>query len=232
MTERAVLLFSGGIDSTTALYWALNRFREVQALIFFFQQKHSLEVEMAEKIAGGLKIGYHKMDIALRNMVVSALTDPESQIPDSLNTVKDGDGVPHTYVPFRNGIFLSLAAGYGESRDIFNLITGFNVADTPDYPDTTRTFVKKMEAAINAGTSCAITGKRFRIHAPLIDKTKREIIQLGLELGADYSHSLSCYRGGEIPCLACPSCEIRSRAFNGLGVEDPLLLRLKKEGRI
>lgn len=232
MKNKALVLLSGGIDSTTALHWARDRFHEVRAVIFHYQQKHAIEVKMAEKIAGGLGIGYRIMDIPLKDFLASALTDPEREIPDSLKTAKGDDGIPHTYVPFRNGIFLSLAAGYGESRGIFDLVTGFNVVDSPDYPDTTRAFVQKMEAALNAGTSCAVTNQKFRIHAPLIEMTKADIINLGLQMGADYAHSLSCYRGKEVPCMACPACEIRSKAFRALGVADPLLARLKKEGRL
>ncbi len=187
---------------------------------------------MAEKIATAFNIIYHKINIPMKDLVVSALTDQNREIPDSLNAAKDKNGIPYTYVPFRNGIFLSLAAAYGESRGIFNLITGFNVVDTPDYPDTTEVFVTRMEAAINQGTSSSITGQRFRIHAPLIKKTKPEIIQTGLGLGADYSYSISCYRGNEVPCFACPACEIRMKAFKKLHMEDPLVLRLKKEGRL
>ena len=104
--------------------------------------------------------------------------------------------------------------------------------DTPDYPDTTEAFTKKMEDAINQGTSASITGKTFKIHTPLIGKSKKEIIRMGLELGADYSYSISCYRGEEIPCLKCPSCDIRNNAFKQLNMEDPLITRLKKEGKL
>ena len=230
--EKAVVLFSGGIDSTTALYWAKQEFALVYAMIVNYAQRHSIEVNMARQIAGQLKIETQVIQFPLKDIVFSALMDKEKQIPESLAASKDETGVPFTYVPFRNGIFLSLAAAFAESRGIFNIVTGFNLIDTPDYPDTTEAFTKKMEAAINQGTSASITGKTFKIHTPLIGKSKKEILQMGLELGADYSNSISCYRGDEVPCLKCPSCEIRGSAFKQLNTEDPLITRLKKEGRL
>lgn len=230
--KDAVILFSGGLDSTTALYWAKTNFSKVYALIFDYSQKHNIEVEMAKKTAANLKVEYHIIDFPLKSIVYSALIDEEKEIPESLSESKDKDGVPFTYVPFRNGIFLSLAAAFAESRKTFDIVTGFNLVDTPDYPDTTEDFSKKMEAAINQGTSASLTGKHFKIHTPLIVRSKKEIIQLGLELRADYSYSISCYRGQEKPCLRCPSCETRSRAFAQLDMEDPLITRLKREGKI
>jgi 7-cyano-7-deazaguanine synthase len=230
--EKAVVLLSGGIDSTTALYWALRNFQQTDAIIVDYRQRHSIEVQMAQRIAKQLNISAQTIDFPLKDIVYSALIDTDKTIPDSLAQSKNEEGVPYTYVPFRNGIFLSLAAAYAESRDIRHLITGFNLIDTPDYPDTTQAFTDKMEAAINQGTSASITGKSFKIHAPLIGKTKKEIIEMGMELNTDYSFSVSCYRGNEIPCLKCPSCDIRNSAFNQLGMEDPLITRLKKEGKL
>jgi 7-cyano-7-deazaguanine synthase len=230
--EKAVILFSGGIDSTTALYWAKQRFTSVYAMVVNYAQRHSIEVEMAQRITGQMQVETHVIGFPLKNVVFSALMDEEKEIPESLATSKNEMGIPFTYVPFRNGIFLSLAAAFAESRQIFNIITGFNLIDTPDYPDTTETFTRKMEAAINQGTSASITGKHFKIHTPLIGKSKKEIIQMGFELGTDYSYSISCYRGDEIPCLRCPSCDIRNNAFKQLNTEDPLITRLKKEGKL
>jgi 7-cyano-7-deazaguanine synthase len=230
--EKAVVLFSGGIDSTTALYWAKKEFDSVYAMVVNYAQRHNIEVDMAQKIAGQLKVETHVIQFPLKDIVFSALIDKEKEIPESLAASKNETGVPFTYVPFRNGIFLSLAVAFAESREIFNLVTGFNLIDTPDYPDTTEAFTKKMEAAINQGTSASITGKPFKIHTPLIGKSKKEIIRMGLELGTDYSYSISCYRGDEVPCLRCPSCDIRSNAFKQLNKEDPLITRLKKEGRL
>jgi 7-cyano-7-deazaguanine synthase len=201
-------------------------------MIINYAQRHSIEVNMAQQIAAQLKVETHVIQFPLKDIVFSALIDKDKEIPESLAASKNEAGIPFTYVPFRNGIFLSLAAAFAESREIFNLVTGFNLIDTPDYPDTTAAFTKKMEAAINQGTSASITGNTFKIHTPLIGKSKKEIIQMGFELGADYSYSISCYRGDEVPCLKCPSCDIRGSAFKQLNKEDPLITRLKKGGRL
>jgi len=230
--EKAVVLFSGGIDSTTTLYWAKKTFSQVFAMLIDYSQRHNIEVEMAQKIAHNLKVEPHVIRFPLKDIVYSALIDKEKTIPESLASSKNEEGIPFTYVPFRNGIFLSLATAFAESRQTYNIVTGFNLIDTPDYPDTTETFTTKMAAAINQGTSASITGKKFEIHTPLIKKSKKEIIELGFDLGADYSYSISCYRGGEIPCLHCPSCDIRQKAFIQLNREDPLITRLKKEGKL
>lgn len=227
----AVVLFSGGLDSTTALYWSLKRFGAVTALTFTYEQSHSVEVEAARRIAADLNVEWRHMNLPLGGWVESALVGDGRKIPESLAASRDSRGIPHTYVPFRNGIFLSLAAAWAESREIPHLVTGFNRIDTPDYPDTTVAFAEQMEAAINAGTTAKRRGWAFHIHLPLVKLTKKDIVALGLSLGADYSRSISCYRQGEEPCGRCPSCEIRFRAFSQLGMEDPLVTRLKKEGR-
>jgi len=229
MTQTALILFSGGIDSTTVLYWAKTEFERVIPVIIDYSQKHNLEVNNAVKIAEMNNLEYIQVRFPQGQLLGSALLDPDLEIPDSLASAKDDRGIPLTYVPFRNGIFLSIAAGIAESRGVPNILTGFNLIDTPDYPDTTEKFVKKMESAINEGTSASITGEKFRILAPLIKKSKREIIEFGLSLGADYSLSISCYRGEEMPCMKCPSCDIRRNAFEELGLADPLISRLQRE---
>ena len=231
MKEEAVILFSGGIDSTTALYWARREFSGVRALIIDYAQKHRIEVLLARGIATELGVPYDVLVMSLKNLLHSALLDDDMVIPDSLALARKESGIPSTYVPFRNGIFLALAAAYGESHSCRQLVTGFNSIDSPDYPDTTISFSKKMAAAINQGTSASKGGVKFKIHTPLINLSKKEIIELGLSLGADYSHSVSCYRGREFPCGRCPSCDSRTRAFGQLKMEDPLLTRMKREGK-
>lgn len=232
MGEKAIVLFSGGIDSTTALHWGKKHFTQVQALVFSYSQRHSIEVKMAGKIAAFQNIPCTIVEFPLKGLVSSALIGRDREIPRSDDRPRGKGSIPVTYVPFRNGIFLAVAAAVAESRNIFHLITGFHVLDSPDYPDTTGAFTRKMEAAINQGTSAFQTGQKFRIHAPFLKKKKKEIIARGLRMGADYSFSISCYRGEEIPCLNCPACVIRSQAFSQLNLEDPLVIRLKKEGRI
>ena len=239
MKQGAIVLFSGGIDSTTALYWARERFAPLRALIVDYGQRHRIEVDMAKRIAASLAIAYDVAALPLRGLLDSALLDDGRPIAATLAASRSETSPPSTYVPFRNGIFLAIAAAYGESHDCRRLVTGFNSVDSPDYPDTTVAFARKMAAAINEGTSPRRAGRRrqgqagalFRVVTPLARLNKREIITLGLELGADYSHSLSCYRGSEVPCLRCPSCDIRVRAFAELGMTDPLWQRLRQEGK-
>jgi len=178
----------------------------------------------------GLKPLFIKVD--LRQIGGSALTDEKIKVPTFKKREDISGGIPITYVPFRNGIFISLAAALGESLGIYDLICGFNVVDSPDYPDTTPAFVRAMSRAINEGTGIKFKSKKFRIIAPLIRMKKAEIIRLGLKLGADYSYSISCYSGGEVPCGRCSACLIRQRAWQEAGQEDHLLARLKKEKRI
>ncbi|MDD8012448.1 MAG: 7-cyano-7-deazaguanine synthase QueC [Acidobacteriota bacterium] len=231
MNKGVIVLFSGGIDSTTALYWALKKFEPVRALIFDYGQQHRIEVAMAKRIAASLGVECDVAELPLPGLLNSALLGDARPIAASLAESRCEPGPPSTYVPFRNGIFLAIAAAYAESRGCRHLVTGFNSIDAPDYPDTTEAFARKMAAAINQGTSASKGGAKFKLHTPLATLSKKEIVALGFELGADYSHSVSCYRGSEVPCGRCPSCDIRSRAFAELGRTDPLLERLGKEGK-
>lgn len=232
MMKKAVVLFSGGIDSTTALHWSLDRFVKVQALTFDYGQRHRIEIRHAAKLAKLLKVDQKTLQVDLNPVGGSSLTDHSLAVPDFEN-VKTGRGrPPSSYVPFRNGIFIALAAAWAEARDCRNLICGFNVIDSPDYPDTRKSFVRAMEKAVNSGSKAAFGGDRFMIHAPFIDMKKSEIIKLGLSLGADYSYAISCYSGREIPCGKCPACCLRRRAWKEAGREDPLIERLKKEGAL
>lgn len=231
MKHGAVVLFSGGVDSTTALHWALKRFEPVRALVCDYGQRHRVEVQMARRAAGRLGVGCDVAELPLRGLLQSALLGDGRPIAADLAASRREPGPPSTYVPFRNGILLALAAAYGESRGLRRLVTGFNAVDSPDYPDTSEAFARRMAAAVNAGTTAARGGPRFRVVVPLARLRKSEIIALGLRLGADYSFSLSCYRGDEVPCGRCPACDIRARAFAELGRPDPLLLRLQEEGK-
>ncbi|WP_457679585.1 7-cyano-7-deazaguanine synthase QueC [Thermovibrio sp.] len=232
--DRAVVIFSGGLDSTTALYWAKRRFEEVYAITFYYGQRHSLEVEMAKIAARNAGVKEHLIyEIDLAKIGASALTDKSIEVPrpKSLEEIKER-GIPITYVPFRNGIFISVAAAYAESKETTNLVGGWNAIDYSGYPDCRPEFLKAMEEALNLGTKLGAEGKRWKIHAPLINLTKGEIIRLGLELGADYSYSISCYRGGEVPCGECDSCLLRAKGWAEVGEEDHLIKRLKEEGKI
>jgi 7-cyano-7-deazaguanine synthase len=229
---QAVVLFSSGIDSTTALYWALDRFDGVQALTFDYGQRHSIEILHAEKMAKNLNIPQTIIRADLKQIGGSSLTDLSLPVPN-YNDIADAESTPPTtYVPFRNGIFLALAAAWAEVNDCPEIVCGFNVIDSPAYPDTRKSFVTAMQEAINAGTKASFNEKKVAIHVPFIDMRKSEIIKTGLALGADYSYSLSCYAGQEIPCAACPACRLRQKAWEEIGMKDPLYVRLEREGKL
>lgn len=228
MKKGAVVLFSGGIDSTTALCWALDRYDKVFPLTFDYGQRHRVEVRVATKAARklGLKPVVIKLD--LRQVGGSALTDPGIDLPKPKGLARLKAGTPPTYVPFRNGILLAVAAAWAEAHGVADLVVGFNIVDSPNYPDTRREFIRAMEKAVNAGTGAAFGGPQMRILAPFVGLRKSEIIRRGLALGADYSFSVSCYAGGEKPCGVCSSCLLRARAWKETGRKDPLITRTGK----
>jgi 7-cyano-7-deazaguanine synthase len=230
--EKALVLFSGGIDSTTALYWAIDRYDRVQALTFDYGQRHRIEVEFAQRIAQILHIPLKILQINLQQIGGSSLTDSASPLPSDDLSDRDKKAPPSTYVPFRNGIFLALGTAWAEVQGVQEIVCGFHVLDSPGYPDTRREFVRAMEEAINWGSAASFSQKRIHIQAPFLDMNKAEIIKKGLSLGADYSYSVSCYSGGEVPCGMCASCRMRQKAWEQVGIEDPLILRLKKGGHL
>jgi 7-cyano-7-deazaguanine synthase len=226
MIETAVLL-SGGLDSTTALHWARRRFGAVRALTFDYGQRHKIEIRMARTTCRRLGVPLDVLKVDLAAIGGSALTDRSIPVPTMRRSAHSLSGPPSTYVPFRNGVFLALAAAWAEAMGVRALVTGFNIIDSPDYPDTRPAFVRAMERAVNLGTRAAFGGPRIRIMAPFVGKTKAEIIKIGLRLGADYAWTVSCYRGGEAPCGTCSSCRLRARAFRQAGREDPLPARAR-----
>lgn len=237
--ESCLVLFSGGIDSTTALYWARSRYQNVQALTFDYGQKHRIEIELSKKLARKIRIPQKILRIDLKQIGGSCLTDESIPVPAapacSASSYPDSDAPPEppsTYVPFRNGIFLSMSAAWAEVKNIARIVCGFNTIDSPNYPDTRLPFVKAAEKAINLGTKAAFGAPKIQILAPFIHMKKSEIIKTGLSLGADYSYSVSCYSGGEIPCSACSSCSLRQKAWEEAGAEDHLILRLQKERKL
>ena len=229
--KQCTVLFSGGIDSTTALFWALNKYKITTALTFDYSQKHKIEIQLAKKLIRSLNVSHEFLSIDLKQIGGSSLTSADLPIPEyeRLDDIKDG--LPSTYVPFRNGIFLAVATAWAESHNSTELVCGFNILDSPNYPDTQEKFVKAMEKAINLGTKALFTGDKIKIITPFIQLKKSGIIKMGLSLGADYSYSISCYSGKERPCMRCSSCLLRQRAWEEVGLEDPLIMRLKKEGK-
>ena len=230
--RKALVLFSGGIDSTTALYWVRSRYDGVSALSFDYGQRHRVELALAHRLARCLRLPHKVLKFDLRQVGGSALTDLSVSLPRFSRHEDIGPGVPPTYVPFRNGIFLALSAAWAEAKGINDIVCGFNTIDSPNYPDTRAIFVRAMQRAVDLGTGAGSRGRRLRIVAPFIRMKKSEVIRLGLSLGADYSFSISCYSGGEVPCRRCSSCLLRKRAWEEAGTRDHLLTRLGKEGKV
>ncbi len=198
-------------------------------MTFDYGQRHRIEIEMSQALTRKIGILHKILKVDLAQIGGSALTDLNRPLPGYGEASEPGP--PPTYVPFRNGIFISLAAAWAEVEGIQDIVCGFNVIDSPDYPDTRREFVEAMEKAINLGTKASSSPEKFRILAPFVSMKKSEIIRQGLSFGADFSYSVSCYAGDEIPCQKCSACVLRQRAWEEVGQEDPLIIRLKKEGK-
>jgi 7-cyano-7-deazaguanine synthase len=217
---KAIVLFSGGIDSTTTLAIALHEGYQVFALSFDYGQRHRIELEKASDVLKQFRVIQHFIfKIDLTQIGGSALT-ADLQVPKS--GAEEG-GIPITYVPARNLIFLSLAAAYGEVNGAYDIFYGANVIDYSGYPDCRPEFIRSLENTINIGMKAGVEGKRFTIHAPLLQMTKAAIIKRGFELGIDFSRTHSCY--DPFPdgraCGECDSCRIRAKGFREAGFEDP-----------
>lgn len=219
--KKAVVLFSGGLDSTTALYLAKSQGFEVYALTFDYGQRHDKEISCSKQIASSFEVAEHI--IVKTNMDAwggSALTDKNLEVPENTRECKD---IPITYVPARNMVFLSYAASYAEAIGSQDIFIGVSEVDYSGYVDCRKEFIEAMENAINLGTVCAVEhNKRIKIHTPFINMTKAEEIKVGIKLGVDYSSTWTCYNGGTYACGVCDSCKLRLKAFNDAGCIDPI----------
>jgi len=217
----AVVLLSGGIDSSTCVAIAKQQGFAVYAMTFRYGQRHGVELRAAKKVADALGVGELKtVDIDLRTFGGSSLTS-DTGVPR--NRSLDRDEIPNTYVPARNTIFLSFALGWAEVLGCRDIFIGVNAIDYSGYPDCRPEFISAFEAVANLATKAAVTGSRMKIHAPLINLTKAQTIRLGAGLGLDYGLTHSCYDpdGEGRACGACDSCVIRRRAFTEAGITDP-----------
>jgi 7-cyano-7-deazaguanine synthase len=221
--RNAVVLLSGGLDSTTILAIARSENYTTHALSFSYGQRHSVELDAAREIARRAGVARHVIvDIDLRVFGGSALTG-DIDVPKGRSDEDMGADIPVTYVPARNTVFLSFAVAYAEVLDADDVFIGVNALDYSGYPDCRPEYISAYEQMANLATRRGVEGHRLRIHTPLIDLTKAQIIRRGLELGVDYSLTRSCYdpsASGEA-CGACDSCLLRLRGFAENGIGDP-----------
>jgi 7-cyano-7-deazaguanine synthase len=225
-SKRAVVLLSGGLDSATVLAMARSRGYELYALSFSYGQRHAWELEAAKRVAASMGVAQHRIaEIDLRIFGGSALTDdiavPKGRAPEDMS-----NGIPVTYVPARNTIFLSFALAWAEVLDASNIFVGVNILDYSGYPDCRPEYIEAFEKMANLATKAGVEGSlKIRIHTPLIDLTKAQIIRLGLQLGVDYSLTSSCYDPSltGAPCGQCDSCQLRQKGFSENCIEDPLV---------
>lgn len=221
--KKAIVLLSGGLDSTTALYVAKNKgFEELYAITFEYGQKHDKELKSAIAVAKTAGVKEHKVvNLLLNQWSGCSLTDPNMKVTDGDTGRTD---IPDTYVPARNMVFLSVAASWADALGITDIFIGVSEIDYSGYVDCREVFIKAMEEAINFGTVLGAEKKqRIKIHAPFMHMSKADEVRLGIRLGVDYSQTWTCYRGEEKPCGTCDSCLLRAKAFAEAGLKDPLI---------
>jgi len=219
MQKKAIILLSGGLDSITVLAQAKKDGYQCYALSFEYGQKHNAEINAAREIAKYYQVVSHKViNLGLGAIGGSALTDDHIAIPDSPQT-----GIPVTYVPARNTVFLSFALGWAEVLGLHDIFIGVNAVDYSGYPDCRPEFIEAFQVLANLATKAGVEGTEIKIHAPLIKLSKAEIIKKGTRLGVDYKHTVSCYAADKEgrACGVCDACRIRVAGFKEAHVEDP-----------
>ena len=221
--KKAVVLLSGGLDSATVLAVARRGSYACHALSFNYGQRHASELKAAERVAKALGAAAHKtVALDLSAIGGSALTDPSIAVPDHPSS-----GIPVTYVPARNTVFLAVATGWAEVLEADRIFIGVNAVDYSGYPDCRPEFVAAFEQVANLGTKAGVEGRRLRIEAPLVNLSKAGIIRLGTELKVDYGLTVSCYTADAQgrACGVCDSCRLRRQGFQEAGVKDPTMYR-------
>lgn len=225
---KAVVLLSGGLDSTTTLFMAQDSGYETYVMSFRYGQRHSVELEQARLVTRRMGIDQHVIvDFDLRQFGGSALTS-DIAVPKNRPKEEIATGIPITYVPARNTIFLSFALAWAETLGANDIFIGVNALDYSGYPDCRPEYIEAFEQMANLATKAGLEGQqRLKIHSPLIQLTKAQIIKLGIMLGVDYSITSSCYDPGPTgqPCNRCDSCQLRQKGFTEAGIPDPLLTK-------
>ncbi|MCP2728337.1 7-cyano-7-deazaguanine synthase QueC [Limnofasciculus baicalensis] len=226
---KAVVLLSGGLDSSTVLYQAKADGCDCYAISFDYQQRHRRELKSAVAIAKGAGVTEHQViTFNLRQWGGSALTDDEIDLPTERSVDEMSQDIPITYVPARNTIFLSFALSYAEAIAAQRVYLGVNALDYSGYPDCRPDYIRAMQEVFNLGTKEGREGAGIEIVAPLIDLRKTEIINLGNKLGVPWDQTWSCYAGGDLACGVCDSCRLRLAAFAELGLKDSVDYELEK----
>ena len=219
MSDKAVVLVSGGLDSSTVLALALQQGYRCYTLSFDYGQRHRSELEAAKRVSELMRVEEHKIvRLDLGTIGGSALTDTTIDVPE-----QETAGIPVTYVPARNTVFLSIALGWAEVLEADTIFLGVNAVDYSGYPDCRPEYISSFEAMANLATRAGVEGNKLSIQAPLIDMTKGEIISAGASLGVDYSQTVSCYQASieGLACGKCDSCRLRIEGFNQAGISDP-----------
>ena len=222
--KRAVVLLSGGIDSSTTLAIAIAEGYEAYALSFDYGQRHQIETEAAQRVARSLGAKEHRIaKIDLRVFGGSALTEHVA-VPKQRSETEIARGIPVTYVPARNMIFLSYALAWAEVIPTYDIFIGVNAVDYSGYPDCRPKFIEAFVKLADLGTKAGVEGRRFQIHAPLIKLSKVKIVRKGVELGVDFSLTHSCYDPTPegLACGECDSCVLRLKGFREAGIKDPI----------
>lgn len=221
--KNAIVLLSGGVDSATTLAIARDDGFTCHAMSFDYAQRHRVELDAAAAVARSMGVAGHRVvRIDLRAFGGSALTD-DIDVPKDRDAGEIAGGIPITYVPARNTIFLSFALGWAEVIRCADVFIGVNAVDYSGYPDCRPEYITAFEAMANLATKMGVEGRRIRIHTPLIDLTKTQIIRRGVDLGVDYGVTFSCYDPDPAgrPCRRCDSCLLRARGFREAGLKDP-----------
>ena len=216
--KKAIVLFSGGLDSTTVLHHAISEGYKCLALTIDYNQRHNYEIQSSQNYLNHYDIDGLIFKIDLTQIGGSALTDEKIDVP-----IATDDEIPITYVPARNTIFLSIASAYAEKYKIYDIFIGVNQIDYSGYPDCRPEFIKSIQGSINLGTKSGVNGSDIRINTPLINMSKKEIIKYGYNLGIDYSKTVSCYQLDDEgrACGKCDACNFRKEGFRLAGIEDP-----------
>jgi len=223
-TKPAVVLVSGGMDSAVALAIAQEQGYACHALSVRYGQRHTSELDAADRIARALDAVAHKtVEVDLRSIGGSALTDADIEVPLDSNEDPASPAIPVTYVPARNTIMLSLALGWAEVLGAADIFCGVNAVDYSGYPDCRPEFIAAFEALANLATKAGVEGVGFRVHAPLIHMSKADIVREGLRLNVDFAQTVSCYQADHDgrACGHCDACRLRAEGFAAAGVADP-----------